>query len=601
MTRLMTGLRKAFRFLFALYARGRGAEAEIEAKPHPWEASYPTGLSWHFEVDSRPLFSVLDDAVAAFPDNPCLEFLGKRYSYREVGDLVARVAKGLQGLGVGKDVRVGLFLPNSPYFVICFHAVLKAGGTVVNFNPLYAEREVARQIRDSGTEIMVTLNLRSLLPKVAARLDDTGLRKIVVCPMTGALPFPNNALFALLKRKEIASVPAEEAYVKFDKLAANSGELAPPRIDPERDVAVLQYTGGTTGIPKGAMLTHGTLYANTAQTRIWASEVEPGREKVLAVLPLFHVFGMTAVMNVGLMIGAELLLLPRFKVSEVLSAIEKERPSMLFGVPTMYSAINGHKERDKFDLSSLRFCVSGGAALPREIQSTFERLTGCVLVEGYGLTEAGPVCTINPIGGRNKPGSAGLPVPGTLIEVASLEDSEEILPLGQIGEILVTGPQVMAGYWRQEAESAAVLRDGRLRTGDVGYVDEEGYVFLIDRIKDLIITGGFNVYPRMVEEAIYLHPAVAEAAVCGVPNQHHGETVKAFVKLRAEATLTAAELRDFLKDKLAPFERPRQVEFLDEIPMTLVGKPLRRELLAREARKAQADAPEERPLETSEV
>jgi long-chain acyl-CoA synthetase len=585
MARLWAGLKGRITVLLAVF-RVKPALPAAEAGPaalRPWEASYPEGVSWDMEIPLRPVPAILDEAVTKWPERPCLEFLGKRYTYAEVGELVAKAAKGFQQLGVTKGVKVGLFLPNTPYYVICYHAILKAGGTVVNFNPLYAERGIARQIRDSDTRIMVTMNLNTLYPKIAQRLEDTCLERVVICRMSKALAFPKRALFILFKRRELTvPIPDDKAHIRFGKLIDNDGIPRAVDIDPERDVAVMQYTGGTTGTPKGAMLTHANLYANTLQTRAWATEIEPGAEKVLAVLPLFHVFGMTAVMNVGLMSGSELLLMPRFKLAETLAAIDKEKPTILMGVPTIYSAINESKERDEYDLSSLKFCISGGAPLPLAIKTKFEEVTGCILVEGYGLSESGPVVTINPIGGLNKENSAGLPLPGTLVEVLSLEDSDTVLPLGETGEICVSGPQVMAGYWNQEAESAVVLRNGRLHTGDVGYMDEQGYVYLIDRIKDLIISGGFNVYPRMVEEAIHLHPSVAEAAVCGVPDKHRGEVVKAFVTLREGETLTASALRAFLKDALAPFEVPRKVEFRQSIPKTLVGKPLRRQLIEEE-------------------
>lgn len=552
------------------------------SEPYPWEASYPKEIGWSLEIDPRPLFAILDDGIANYSQRTCLQFRGRRFTYQQVGDLVARAAKGLQDLGVGKGVRVGLFLPNSPYFVICYYAVLKAGGTVVNFNPLYAEPEVARQIRDSETLIMVTMDLKSLYPKIARRLDDSGLRKIVVCRLSQALRFPEKAFFVLLRRKETAVIPADERHVRFEKLIDNDGVFKSAPIDPANDLAVLQYTGGTTGSPKGAMLTHGNLYANAFQIRMWATTIKPGEEKVLAVLPLFHVFGMTGLMNLGLAIGAEILLLPRFKVSEVLQVIEKERPSILLGVPTVYSALNERKDREKYDLSSLRFCISGGASLPLEIKREFELLTGCPLLEGYGLTEAGPVCTLNPLGGPSKPGSVGLPLPGTTIEIVSLNNPRKVVPLGERGEICVKGPQVMAGYWKQEEETRGVLREGRLRTGDIGVMDKEGYLYITDRLKDLIITSGFNVYPCVVEEAIGGHPSVQEVAVCGIPHQHRGEIVKAYIKLRRGDQLTASELRNYLKDRLALFELPREIEFRSEIPKTLLGKPLKRELVTEE-------------------
>ncbi len=583
---ILSRLKNAGAFFLAFYREKRSSKAG--RKPHPWEAAYPEGIHWPLDIDPKPLFSILDEGIAKFSHKPCLQFRGKRFTYQQVGELVAKAAKGLQDLGVRKGVKVGLFLPNSPYFVICYYAILKAGGTVVNFNPLYADPEVARQVRDSETRIMVTMNLKSLYPKVARRLDDAGLQKIVVCRLSRALRFPDKALFVLLGRKQTAATPADERHVIFERLIANDGAFEPAEIDPDRDIAVLQYTGGTTGTPKGAMLTHSNLYSNTVQTRIWATPIQPGNEKVLAILPLFHVFGMTGLMNLGLAIGAEILLLPRFKVSEVLRVIEKNRSSILMGVPTIYSAINEHKDSENYDLSSLKFCISGGASLPLRVKNTFDGLTGCTLVEGYGLTEAGPVCTMNPLNGLNKPGSAGLPLPGTTIEIVSLKNPGKAVPLGESGEICVRGPQVMAGYWKNEDETRAVLQGGRLRTGDIGYMDEDGFVYLIDRIKDLIITSGFNVYPHVIEETICTHPSVEEAAVCGLPHPHRGETVKAYVKLRSGIPLTTAELRAFLKNKLAPFEIPRDIEFRDAIPKTLVGKPSRRELVAEELAKQQS-------------
>ena len=559
-------------------------------RPFPWEAHYPEGLAWDLDVAPRPLFCVLDDAVAAWPNRRCLDFLGRKSSYKETGQLVDRAAKGLQALGVRKGVRVGLFLPNCPYYVICFFAVLKAGGTVVNYNPMYAEREIARQIEDSRTSIMVTLNIQGLYPKVARRLADTCLKTLVVGSMGGLLPWRERTLFALLRRKEIADVATDDRHVRFKRLIANDGRYAPVEIDPGGDVAVLQYTGGTTGLPKGAMLTHGALYANTRQVAMWATHSRPGEEKVVGVLPLFHVFGMTGVMNVALAGGFEIILLPRFRLDQLLKVIAKERATVLLGVPTMYSAINGSKLLEQYDLSSLRYCISGGAPLPRAVQETFERLTGCILVEGYGLTEAGPVCTINPFGAP-RPGSIGLPLPGTLVEITAIDDPDRRLPIGQSGEICISGPQVMAGYEGRPEETAEALRGGRLHTGDVGYIDQDGYVHLIDRIKDLILSAGFNVYPRMVEEAILLHPAVAEATVCGVPDSHRGETVKAYVRLCEGSQLSAAELRQFLRDKLAPFEQPKAIEFRDELPLTWLGKPSRRDLVAEEMRRLNAEAP----------
>ena len=575
---LLPGVRNT---IAALFGRGRRPALTPET-PRPWLASYPSDIDWHATIDTAPLFAVLDDAVARWPDNRCLEFLGKSYSYAEVGETVARLAGSLAAQGVGKGTRVGMFLPNCPYYVFMYFAVLKTGATLVNFNPLYAEREIERQINDSGCTWMVTLNLTSLYPKIAKQLDETCLERIVVCSMSAALPLPGKALFAVLKRKELAVVPNDERHVWFDKLAAGKDPAPEVRIDPERDIALLQYTGGTTGEPKGAMLSHGALSANAQQTGMWAADLTPGEERVLAVLPFFHVFGMTGVMNVALSNGAELIILPRFNVAEVLKAISKQRPTSLMGVPTMYSALNKAKDLDKHDLSSLRLCISGGAALSSDIRETFEALSGCTLVEGYGLSEAAPVCTINPFATGGKAGSIGLPVPGTTIEIVDLTDPDKVLAIGEKGEICIRGPQVMLGYWRRAAESREALRGGRLHTGDVGYIDDDGYVTIIDRIKDLIINSGFNVYPRMVEEAIRLHDEVADVAVVGVPDQHRGEVVKAFVVRTPGSELKGGELRAFLRDKLAAFEQPRRIEMCDALPLTLMGKPSRRHLVAME-------------------
>ncbi|MGI9500126.1 MAG: long-chain-fatty-acid--CoA ligase [Geminicoccaceae bacterium] len=578
--------------LDCLVRRLRGPEEEalppppdaVLTRPYPWEVNYPEGLSWDHGLAEKPLFAILDEAAAQYGDRPCLDFLGRKSTYKEIGQLVDRAAKGFQALGVKKGVRVGLFLPNCPYYVIAFFAVLKAGGTVVNFNPLYAEREIARQVEDSGTTIMVTLNIRGMYPKVEARLADTCLETIVVGSMGGLLPWRERTLFALLKRKEIADVAHDEHHITFKKLTANDGKHEPVTIDPKTDIAVQQYTGGTTGLPKGAELSHAALYANTEQVRLWATGARPGEERVVGVLPLFHVFGMTAVMNSSLASGFEIILLPRFRLDQLLKLIDQQKPTVMLGVPTMYSAINSSKLLSNYDLSSLKFCISGGAPLPAQVQDRFEKLTGCSLVEGYGLTEAGPVCTINPFHNR-RPGSVGLPLPGTLIEITSLDDPDHRLSIGQRGEICVSGPQVMCGYAQRDADTAEALHGGRLHTGDVGFVDTDGYVYLIDRIKDLILSGGFNVYPRMVEEAVELHPAVDEVTVCGIPDVHRGEIVKAYVKLNEGKSLTSGQLRAFLRDKLAPFEQPRQIEFRNELPRTPIGKPSRHTLIVEEMRR----------------
>ncbi|WP_119461981.1 alpha/beta fold hydrolase [Rhodospirillaceae bacterium SYSU D60014] len=574
---------RSLRPFLSRFRRGGPGEAPPLKRPYPWERSYPKDLDWQINIDPKPVPALLDEAVKTYADRTCISFRGRHYRYREVGRLVDKAAKGFQALGVRRGIKVGLMLPNCPYAVICYYAVLKAGGTVVNINPLYSGYEIERQLADSDSRILVTLDVNALYEKVAGLVREDGhIEKLVVCRMRGVLRFTEKILFDFFKSREMASFSDDERHVSFERLIDNDGAVKPSAIDPVTDIAVLQYTGGTTGFPKGAQLTHANLFVNTAQLALWAPDVKRGEEKSLAVLPLFHSFGMTAVMNLSLWIGAEIILLAKFETAEVLDAINREKPTVFIGVPTMFSALTAARDVAKHDLSSLKFCISGGAPLPSELQRRFEALSGCTLVEGYGLSEAGPVCTVNPLTG-GKPGSVGLPLPGTVIEIVSMEDPDRTLEIGERGEICVTGPQVMAGYANRAKESVDILQGARLHTGDVGYLDEDGYLYIVDRIKDLILSGGFNVYPRQVEEVIYLHPAVEEAAVCGVPDLHRGEIVKAFIKLREGASVTAAELRAFLRDKLAPFQMPRQIEFRDELPKTLIGKISKKDLVAEAA------------------
>lgn len=555
------------------------------APDYPWFAAYPPGLDWSERIEEQALHTVMDVAAQRFAENPCIDFLGKTYTYREIGEQVNRAAKGFQHLGVVKGMKVGLCLPNTPYAVVCYYAILKAGGTVVNYNPLYVERELAHQVEDSDTDIMVTLDLEQIYPKVAALLESTRLRYIVVCRMSDILPPLKGMLFSALKASEVADIPEDIQHIPFANLVNNDGVMTPPEIDAVRDVAVLQYTGGTTGLPKGAMLTHGNLSANLTQVRRWVGGFQEGEECILGVLPLFHVFGMTLVMNLGIFSGAELVLLLRFELDDLLKAIDRSRATVLMGVPTIYTAIVSAPKLSNYDLTSIKYCISGGAPLPMALKQSFEAVTGCVLVEGYGLSECAPVATCNPIAGVNKEGSVGIPLPGTVVEIRNVEAPEQHMPLGEIGEICISGPQVMTGYWQRPDETAMSIVDGWLHTGDVGYMDGDGYVFLVDRIKNLIICGGFNVYPRVIEEAILLHPAVVESTVIGVPDEYRGETPKAFVKLGDGQSLDEAELKAFLKDSLSPIEMPAAIEFRDELPKTLIGKPSKKELAAEEAAK----------------
>lgn len=555
----------------------------------PILSHYPKEIDWHASLTGKPVYELLDQAAKKFPDHVVIDFLGACTKYSELLSMANCVAKGLQELGIKKGTKIGLFLPNCPYFPIFYYGALKTGATVVNFNPLYSHNEVKHQITDSDTDFMVTLDVKLLYDKLMPMLDETRLKKIIVCPMTSCLPFPKNFLYPIIKRKEVATIPHADHTIFYDDLIKNDGNFNAVDINPDEDVALLQYTGGTTGVPKGAMLTHSNLTINTQQARLWGFTLLEGEESFLAILPFFHVFAMTAILNFAIAIGGKILAMPKFDLNDTMKIIDKKKPTVFSAVPTIYAAISNHKDRKKYDLSSIKFCISGGAPLPADVRENFEKASGCTLVEGYGLTESSPVAVCNPPVGTNKAGSIGLPLPGTTIDIISTDDGTTVMPQGEKGEICITGPQVMKGYYNKGKETKETIKQGRLHTGDVGYIDEEGYIFIVDRIKDLIIAGGYNIYPRNVEEAIYKHPAVEECICAGVPDKYRGETVKVWIKLHDGQSLTKEELNEFLKKHLSPMERPKIVEFRDKpLPKTMVGKLSRKDILAEEAEKKEA-------------
>jgi long-chain acyl-CoA synthetase len=539
-----------------------------------WEKEYPQGLSWHAPIVTKPIYSLLDEAAITFPKTLFFDFGGKTMTYAEAKQEVDCIAKGLQQIGVGKGVHVGLFLPNTPYSLLAHYGILKAGGTVVNYNPLYVERELLGQIEDSRTSIMVTNDVPALYDKMEALRGKTCLEKIVVCPMGKYLPPAETAV----------KVAGDAAHIHYDDLINNDGDVAFPAIDPENDVAVLQYTGGTTGIPKGAMLTHANVYANVEQLNLWMSQVAVhGEESIVGVLPLFHVFAMTVVMHCSVRMGMKILIHQKFDLYEMLKSLQTHRPSVFPAVPAVFTAIANCASAQPEAFTNLKYCVSGGAPTPMDVLRLFEERTQCsAMREGYGLTETSPGVTFNPIFKRGKPGAAGLPLPQTIVEIINSETGA-LLPVGEHGEVCVRGPQVMKGYFNRPEETEAVLQDGRLRTGDVGYIDEDGYLHLVDRSKDIILVGGYNIYPRLVEEAIYLHPAVEECIVAGIPCERRGEAVCAWIKRREGKELTDKELQTFLTDKLSVTERPRKIIIRDTpLPKTAVGKLSKKDLLEQE-------------------
>lgn len=558
----------------------------------PWKTIYPKEIDWDEPIEKKALQSLIDEAVANYPDNACTIFLGKTLTYKAIAKKIDDAAAALQKIGIRKGARVGLFLPNSPTYVIYYFAILKAGGVVVNFNPLYTIEELAYQVRDSGVELMVTLDLKTLFDKVEQLVADSVLKRALVCSFPALLPSTKAALFKLFKSKELARPLASQVT---DKLLIEAdiiepGELPDPvEIDPEKDLAVLQYTGGTTGTPKGAMLTHYNVYANAEQVSRWSPHLIEGEESFLGVLPFFHVFAMTVVMNFAIRKASSIVILPRFDLMATLKLIHSAKPTVMPAVPTLFNAILNEPKVSNYNLSSLKYCISGGAPLPVAVKRKFEEITGCSIVEGYGLSEASPVATCNILDGPSGEGTIGIPLPQTLISLRDLEDPLRAVPIGEKGEVCIKGPQVMAGYWQRPEETANVFTpDGWLRTGDVARMDPDGMLRIEDRIKDLIICSGYNVYPRQIEEAIYTHDAVAEVTVIGVEDSYRGEVPKAFIKLRNGAEATAEDILAYLEPKLSRIEMPAYIEFRDELPKTMIGKLSKKELREMEAAPGQS-------------
>ncbi len=553
-----------------------------------WLKSYPKKIDWNTNIPTQPVFDILRSTVKNYPDNPAFDFLGKKYNWREIYELSCKMAKGLQDHGIKKGDRVGVFLPNCPYFIISYFAVLMSGGVVVNLNPLYAIDELSHLIEDSELDLVITLDLKMLYEKMEKMLRATRLRELIICPFTEVLPFPKNILFPILKRREMATIKSGKRIIDYRDIINNGGDVKVAQINPQEDLAVLQYTGGTTGVPKAAMLTHQNIYANTRQAQEWFYNVEKGQQKMLGVLPFFHVFAMTAVMNFSVANALEIIAMPRFDLKETLKVINNKKPHFFPAVPAIYSAINNSPLCNKYDLSSIKFCLSGGAPLPVEVKEAFENKTGCTVIEGYGLSESSPVACANPIEGKNKAGSIGLPFPKTIIEIIDIKDKKTHMPVGKKGELCIRGPQVMKGYWNNPKASAEVLRpcengEARLHSGDIAIMDKDGYIFIVDRLKDMIITNGYNVYPRNVEEAIYKHPSVEECIVAGISDKNRGEIVKAWIKVVDGRELTHDDLRAFLKDKISPMEIPKRIEFRSEpLPKTMIGKLSKKDVLEQE-------------------
>ncbi len=564
----------------------------------PWYAHYEEGVPPTIEIPDLPLHQIMHDSAVKFPNNTAVRMVLKylpmglviqsKLTYRELDKMSNRFAQALDSFGVKPGDRVAIMLPNLPQTIIGFFGALKAGATVVNTNPTYTPRELQHQLADSGAETLLIMS--GLYDRYAQIQDKVNVRNVIVTDVPDSLSWPFNSLVEKQVRSagQMVDIPdTDGVYDFYDLLKGEPSSPLNVNVDTD-DVVLFQYTGGTTGVPKAAMLTHKNLSSNLAQMDAWFTKVEYGKERVLFALPAFHVYGMTVALLFGTYIGAELVIVPDPRnTSHILDVLQNEKITLYPGVPAMYIGIINHPKIQEYNLRSVKACLSGGAALPVEVAQQFEEITGGLLVEAFGMTESSPVTHANPLFGLRKSGSIGVPIPSTDAQIVTLEPDDEGIfqPLGvdEEGELRVKGPQVMKGYWGRDDETAkTVSADGWLHTGDIAKMDDDGYFYIVDRKKDLIIAGGYNIVPREVEEVLFAHPAVMEAAVVGSPHPKRGETVKAFVVLADGQSATQEELDAYCRENLAPYKVPRLYEFLDELPKTQVGKVLRRELVQQE-------------------
>ncbi|HLR22791.1 MAG TPA: long-chain-fatty-acid--CoA ligase [Pseudogracilibacillus sp.] len=561
----------------------------VEQKP--WLKHYPPEIPASIQYDEKPLHQFLLDSEQNFGDLKAVHFMGKEFSFKQIVSEARKLAHFFQEKGLNKGDRVACMLPNSPQSVITYYGALMAGGVVVQVNPLFTERELTHMVEDSGAKFIMCLDI--LLPRVSNVRENTSLEHVIVTKIADYLPFPKNIVYPFIQKKEYKMVvkieETEDTHYLKSVVESGSEDYTPIDVDPKEDLALLQYTGGTTGKPKGVMLTHYNLVSNVQMCTSWIYKLEKDQETVLGILPFFHVYGMTTVMNLSIMFGAKMILMPKFDPESVLKTIEKLKPTLFPGAPTIYIGLLNHPDLEKYDLSSIKACISGSAPLPVEVQQQFEKVTKGKLVEGYGLTESSPVTHANFLWEKRISGSIGVPWPDTEAMIVK-EGTLEELPVGEAGEIAVRGPQVMKGYWNREEQTKKTLIDGWLLTGDMGRMDEEGYFFVVDRKKDMIIAGGLNIYPREVEEVLYEHPDIAEAAVFGVPHDYRGETVKAVIVGKNGQTLDEKELNKYCRKNLAAYKVPRIYEFREELPKTVIGKVLKRQLIEESAENVDKEA-----------
>ncbi len=556
------------------------------AAQQAWLNDYLHPAAWQQEFAPLSAHAMFFDSAARMGDAPFLDFLGRSFSYAELADAARRVARGLQQRGVGDGTRVGLYLPNVPHYVAAYYGAMAAGATVVNFSPLYTVEELSHQVADSGTELLFTVSAQALLPTALDVLDQSELGGLVVGSIEEVLPRLKSWAYRLFKRSEVAAIPGDRRITRYAELIGNDGRFAEASCDPVKDVALLQYTGGTTGVPKGAKLTHQNLTANARQINLIdphsraVAGGDAAEDRILGVLPFFHVFANATVLNRTVANGGEVIMLPRFDAKDALAAVNRRKATSMPGVPTMYQALLDHPDFAGTDFSSMRACVSGGAPLAGELKAKFEAGSQAAVIEGYGLTESSGVISCNPYFGENKLGSIGQPVPGTEVKLVDKEDPTRPPPEGEPGELVCKGPQIMTGYWNRPDADAEVFVDGWLRTGDVARIDEDGFIFIVDRIKDMIAVGGFKVFPSQVEDVLYGHDAVKECLVIGVPDDYRGEAPRAYVTLNDGAAADDAVLTEWLNAKLGKHERVDSVVIREELPKTMIGKLDRKALRA---------------------
>jgi long-chain acyl-CoA synthetase len=556
-----------------------------------WIKSYAEGVNGKIDIQEKTILENIYEAAKKYPTNTALIFEGYKITYAKLIEMIERLATALVNMGIKKGDRVATVLPNIPHMVVSYYAILRANAIAVLNNPLYSDDELTYQLNDSSAKIVITAELLNLTNRLIELKKKTKIEKVITCNIGDYLPFPKNILFPLVAKKQGFKFELKNVdYLYHFKNLLNQTAPNPPKLNLKwDDIACLLYTGGTTGVSKGVMLTHSNLSSNVQQIAEWFKEfaLTAPQDVHIGALPYFHSFGMTCALNLPLFWGSTVVLIPRPYPDQLLEAIKKYKVTFFAAVPAMYVGIVNHPKLKNYNLSSIKGCFSGAAPLPVEIINRFEQLTGSTICEGYGLTEATPVTHINPFGKSAKriPGSIGLPIPNTECKIVDIVQGKEEVPIGKDGELIIKGPQIMKGYYKRDEETKNSIRDGWLYTGDIAKMDENGYFYIVDRKKDMVISGGYNIYPREIDEVLYKHPKVKAAVAVGIPDEVKGEVIKVFIQLKEGETATEEEIKEYCDKHLAKYKKPKYVEFRENLPITIVGKVLRRELRDEEIKK----------------